>query len=97
MNFPVEDWKRASVAAAILTGLALLVVFGLHPEGFEAQGAWLLVLLPATVAAYPLSDYVYKAAPHAEPVVFWMLVASFNFLWYWLVISIVIKIRRTFS
>ena len=85
MNFPAEDWKWACVAAVILTGLAMLVVFALHAGGFETQGAWLLVLLPVSLAAYPISDYVHKPAPHAEPVVFWTSVASFDFLWYWLI------------
>lgn len=97
MNFHVEDWKWACIAAAILTGLAMLVVFAFHPGGFETQGAWLLALLPATLATYPLSDYVDKAAPHAEPVVSWTSVARFNFLWYWLVSYVVLKIRRAFS
>ena len=64
----------------VLTGLAMLAVLALHPGGFETQGAWLLVLLPASLAAYPISDYVHKPAPHAEPVVFgrrWRASTSF--------------------
>ena len=84
----------ALFAAVILDGLAVLLVFGLNRGGFETQGALLLVLLPATLIAYPLSDLIYARAPHLEPVLFWTMVIAFNFLWYWLLSSVAIKVRR---
>jgi len=81
----------------ILDALAILFVFGANLGGFETQGAWMLVFLPATLIAYPLSDLVYAHSPHLEPVLFWMMVIAFNFLWYWLISSIAIKIRRALS
>jgi hypothetical protein len=95
MALSIPDWKRAGVARAGLTAFAVLVVFGISPGGFEKQGISLLVLLPAALAAYPVSDFVYKAAPRAEPVVFWIFVASFNFLWYWFLSCVAIKIYRS--
>ena len=97
MRLHIANWKGACISAAILTGLAMLVVFGFHPGGFESQGAWLLLLLPGTLAAYPLSDLSYRFASHAEPVIFWVLVIGFNFLWYWAISFIAIKILRTTS
>src|SRR5579862_9880641 len=93
----IANWKWACIPAAILTGLAMLVVFGFHPGGFESQGVWLLLLLPGTLAAYPLSDLSYRFASHAEPVIFWVFVIGFNFLWYWAISFIAIKILRTAS
>jgi hypothetical protein len=93
----LSDSRKALLAALILDGFTVLVVFGFPPGGFETQGLWLLVLLPATLAAYPFSDMVYQHAPYAGRVVFWTAVISFNFLWYWLLSSIVIKARRALS
>jgi len=97
MSLQISDWKRACIAAAALTGFAAAIMFGIHPGGFEGQVAWFFALLPATLAVYPFSDYIYKVAPHAEPVVFWILVIAFNFGWYWAISYAVIKIRRFLS
>ena len=94
MSIHLDDWKRTALAALGLTGLAAVVAFGIHPGGFEGQGAWLLFLLPATLAAYPAADYVHRVAPNAEPIVFGTLVGSLNFLWYWGITYAVIRIRR---
>ncbi len=80
MRLHIANWKWACIPAAILTGFGMLVVFGFQPGGFESQGVWLLLLLPGTLAAYPLSDLLDRFAPHAEPVIFWVLVfASISF------------------
>jgi hypothetical protein len=94
VSLRISDSKWASIASLALTGCAAAIVFGVHPGGFEAQGAWVLTLLPAALAACPLSDYLYRVAPHAEPVIFGVLVFAFNFLWYRRISYAVIKIRR---
>ena len=94
MSLPIPDGKRACIAAAVLTGFAAAIVFGIHPGGFEGQVAWLFALLPATLAVYPFSDYVYQEAPQVERGAFRILVVTFNFVWYWGVSYAVIKIRR---
>ena len=94
LSLRISDSKWASIASLALTGFAVAVVFGVHPGGFETQGAWALALLPAALAAYPLSDYAYRVTPHTEPVIFGVLVFAFNFLWYWGISYAVIKIRR---
>jgi len=83
MSLHIPDWKRAAFAGIVLTGLATAVVFGINPGGFEGQGSWFLVLLPAALVAYPLLDYFHRVAPHAETAAFWVLLIGFNFLWYW--------------
>src|SRR5690349_4842205 len=82
MNHQIPDWKRAALAAIVLTGFATAVVFGINPGGFEGQAGWLLALLPATLVAYPLLDYVHKVAPHTELAAYWVLSIGLNFLWY---------------
>lgn len=94
MNFHISNSKLACVAAVLLTGLAMLVVFVFHPGGFETQDSWFLALLPAGLAVYPLSDVVYRVAPHAEPIVFWISMIAINFLWYWILCFILIKLYR---
>jgi hypothetical protein len=94
MSHRISRWKRAPIAAVILTTLAVAVVFGINPGGFEVQGSWFLVLLPAVLVAYPLLDYIYKVAPHAEPTAFWVLLIGFNFLWYWGLSYVVIRSWR---
>ena len=94
MSLHSPDWKRAAFAGIGLSGLATAVLFGINPGGFEGQGGWLLVLLPAVLVAYPLLDYIYKVAPHAEPAAFWVLLVGFNFLWYWGLSYVVIKFWR---
>ena len=94
MSLHISDWKRASIAAVILTGLATAVVFGINPGGFEGQIGWLFVLLPGAFVAYPLLDYIQKVAPHAEQAAYWALLIGFNFLWYWVISYAVIKIWR---
>src|SRR5262245_48684179 len=94
MSLNLANWKWACIAAVFLTGLAMLVVFGFHPGGFESQGALLFVLLPGAVARYPLSDLFYQQAPHAEPITLRALIIGFNFFCYRGSSSIVIKILR---
>jgi hypothetical protein len=92
MGLQISDWKRACIGGVVLTGLAMTVVFSL--EGTESQVGWLFVLLPGSIAAYPLSDYVYKVEPLAEPVAYWILMVTLNFPWYFIVSYTVIKIFR---
>ena len=79
MSPHISDGKRSCIIAAALIGFAAIVLLAFHPGGFETQGAWLLVLLPGTLPAYFISDFVDKVAPRAEPVVFWTSVVTLNF------------------
>ena len=94
MGLHMSDWKWACIPAVCLLGMALFVVFVIHPGGFEGQGAWFLLLLPGSIPTALLSDFVYKSAPSRDNVVYWVLLISFNFGWYWGISSAVIKIFR---
>ena len=94
MSLHLNDRKWACIAAAVLLGLATAVVFGFHPGGFETQIFWYFVLLPGTIIAGPVADYVYRLAPKAEHVADLSFTLGFSFLWYWSISFIVLKIRR---
>jgi hypothetical protein len=74
--------------------MAWFVVFVIHPGGFEGQGAWFLLLLPGSLPAQVLADYVYKLAPSVEPVIYWLLIISLNYGWYWGISYAIIRIFR---
>jgi hypothetical protein len=94
MRHPIPDWKWACIAASCLFGIAAFVIFVIKPDGFEGQVAWFLLLLPGSIPTAFLSDLVYKLAPSAESVVYWVLSVCFNFGWYWGISYAVIKIFR---
>ena len=94
MRLHMSDRKWACIDAACLLGVALLVVFGTNPGGFEGQGVWYLLLLPGSLPALVLSDYVYKLAPSVDSVINWVLIISFNFGWYWGISYAIIKLFR---
>jgi hypothetical protein len=94
MCLHISDWKWACIAAICLLGMALFVVFVIHPGGFEGQVGWFFLLLPGSLPASVLSDRVYKLAPNVEPVINWALIIIFNYAWYWGISYTVIKIFR---
>jgi len=65
MSPRISDGKLACVAAACLIAIAAFVLFVIHPGGFETGIGWLLILLPGAFVGYPLSDHLYRLAPHA--------------------------------
>ena len=97
MRLHISDWKRVFFLAICLLGTALIVVFVIHPGGFEGQGVWYLLLLPGSLPALVLSDYVYKLAPSVEPLISWVLIISFNFGWYWGISYATTRIFRSFG
>ncbi len=72
--------------------MASFVVFVIHPGGFEGQLGWFFLLLPGSIPASVLSDGVYKLAPNVGPVIYWTLIISLNFGWYWGISYAMIKI-----
>jgi hypothetical protein len=94
MSHHLSDWKWACILALCLLGLAAFVIFGIHPGGFESQVGWLLAFLPGAFVAYPLSDHIFKAAPRAEPIMFWTLLMGLSFMWYWTISYAAIKTCR---
>jgi hypothetical protein len=92
MRLHIPDWKWARIAAFCFLGIAAFVVFVIHPGGFEGQIGWFFLLLPGSFPTALLSDLVYKMAPSAELVVYWVLFIIFNFSWYWGISYAVIRI-----
>jgi hypothetical protein len=66
--------------------------FVIHPGGGTEQIIWFLVLLPGSIPTAFLSDLVYKVAPSAKSVVYWMLFVGFNFGWYWAICYSIINL-----
>jgi hypothetical protein len=97
MGLHMSDWKWACIPAVCLLGMALFVVFVIHPGGFEGQGAWFLLLLPGSLPVLVLTDQVYKLVPSVEPFIYWVLLISFNFAWYWGIGYATVKIFREFG
>jgi hypothetical protein len=89
-----RDWLWASLTALGLTGVAVLVFLVIHPGGFEGAGYWLIVYLPGALVGFVAADHIYKAAPLAEPVVFWTLTIGFSFAWYFSIFYVVIRSVR---
>ena len=96
MNLQCSDWARAFLAASVLLGLATFAVLGFQ-HGFEEQVGWYLGLLPGAIFAAAISDLVAKVIPGGIPIVFWVFLVCFNFLWYFALSFAVIKIYRFIS
>ena len=75
----------------------MFVFLVIHPGGFEGAGYWLMVYLPGVLVGIWTADHVYKAAPLAEPVVFWMLTIVFSFAWYFSIFYLVIRSVRSIA
>ena len=99
MRLPAKDWEWACVAAAGLTLVAIAIVFGIRPGGFEGQAAWYLILLPGGIPAEDVSDFMNspRVGARTDSFVFWLLLVGFNLLWYWLVSFVVLKVHRALS
>jgi hypothetical protein len=86
MNLRWTDWKYACLVAPTFLVLALFLVFKI-PHGFEEHVGWYLALLPASIFAAGISQFIGKLVPKEQWLAFRGLVVCFNFLWYFLVMS----------
>lgn len=96
MKLHWADWTYACLVAVTLLALALFLVFKI-PHGFEEQVGWYLVLLPASVFAAGISQFIGKLFPPEQYLAFRGLLVCFNFLWYFLVTFGIIKTYRFVS
>jgi len=96
MKLRWSDWTRACLAAPVLLGLASLIVFEI-PHGFEEQVGWYMVLLPGAFIAAPFSDTIARVFPHGESIVFLVVLACFNFVWYFVLSYTAILVYRFLS
>lgn len=96
MALRLSDISRAGFTGAALLAIAAFVVFGFQ-HGFEEQVGWYVTLLPGAIIAAAISDMIRKAIPDAEGVAFWSLLIVLNFLWYFGISWVVIKVYRCIS
>jgi len=90
----IASWKWACVAAFALLGIAVFVVFVIHPGGFEGQMGWFLDLFPGAIVGEILADAVFKVSPGVERIVYWCSILSISFLWYFALSYAAIKTYR---
>jgi hypothetical protein len=91
-----SDWKWSCIGAAVLLGLATLLVFKMA-HGFEKAFLWYLVLLPGVFLAGPISDIGTPIGPRTESVMFVSLLVCFNFIWYFVICFACIRLCRIIS
>lgn len=96
MTWRLSDISRAGFVGAALLAIAAFAVFGFQ-HGFEEQVGWYVTLLPGAIIAAAISDVIRKAIPGTERVAFWSLVIGLNFIWYFGISWIVIKVYRLVS
>jgi len=94
MNRGMSDWLRAALAAAVLLGMAALLVFVVHAGGPSAQVGWYAGLLPGLVVAALLGIVVEGLFPHGQWIAYIGLTLVFSFLWYFIIAYIVLKVVR---
>ena len=90
----LADWKWACLAGLALLGVAVFVVFVIHPGGFEGQIGWFFGLLPGATIGAHLADMVYKFVPRLEIIVQWLSILGISFLWYFALSYAAIKSYR---
>jgi hypothetical protein len=90
----MSNWLRAGLAAAVLLGLAALLVFVVHPGGPSAQVGWYAGLLPGSIVAALLGSLVEGLLPHGQRIAYIGLTLVFSFLWYFIIAFIVVKVVR---
>jgi hypothetical protein len=78
----LPDWIWALLAALSLLGCAALILFLVHPGGFEGQVGWFLALMPGAILGLPFADRVYRIAPGAERFALWGTIIPISLLWY---------------
>jgi hypothetical protein len=81
----LPDWFLALLAAIALLGCAALVLFLVHPGGFEGQVGWFLALMPGAILGLPFADRVYRISPGAERFALWGTIIPISLLWYFAV------------
>lgn len=81
----LPDWGWALLAAITLLVCAALILFVVHPGGFEGQVGWFFALMPGTILGLPFADRVYRLAPGAERFALWGTIISVSLLWYFVI------------
>ena len=90
-----NDCLRASVAALGLIAVAALILFVIHPGGFEGQIAWFFGLMPGAFVAAILGDHLHKMNPLLDTILHWPCLLGVSFLWYLALSLVALKIYRS--
>lgn len=90
------DWKHASIAAAVFLGIAALVVYVVHPGGFEGHVAWFFALFPGAPAVAVLGKQIPKLDPLLSAAL-WPLILFLTYVWYFALSYAAIKGFRLLS
>jgi hypothetical protein len=77
-----------------LVAIALIVIFLIHPGGFETGIGWFFAVLPGALPAILVSDHIYRVAPSIERAAYWLLLVGISFVWYWAITFVLIKASR---
>ena len=91
----ISDWKYASVAAVVLICAAALVMFVIHPFGFEEAIGWFYILLPGEFAyVVNATDLDKIAAALLRNGLRVFLIFGISLLWYFAICDGAIVIYR---
>jgi len=93
MSKGLGDGGWAFIAAAVLLGLASLVVFVIHPGG--SQVGWYTALLPGSLVSAMLMGVFQSAMPNAQRIAYLCSTLVLSFVWYLLIAYIVVKAVRS--
>jgi hypothetical protein len=97
MSLGMCDWKYAGIAAVALLGAATLIVFVIHPGGFEGQIVWFFGLLPGAFVGATVADRLADITPVLSSITYWPLILCTSFLWYFAISFALIKTYRLVS
>ncbi|HXX45196.1 MAG TPA: hypothetical protein VEJ38_10725 [Candidatus Acidoferrales bacterium] len=90
----MSDWLRAGLAAAVLLGLAALLVLVAHPGGPSVQLGWYAGLLPCSIVAALFGSLVEGLFSHGQRIAYLGLTPVFSFLCYFIFAFIMVKVVR---
>lgn len=95
MKHCLSDWVwGTSHSHNAARGFAALILFVVHPGGFEGQVGWLVALMPGAIVGLPFADGVQRIAPSAERFAHWATVISVSLLWYFAITCAAIAAYR---
>jgi len=89
-----RDWMWASLAGAGLLGIALLIVFVIHPGASNGQVGWYMGLLPGSIVGAILTGAVESYLPRAQSIVYLLSLLVASFLWYVAIAFVIVKVVR---
>ena len=90
MTPALHDVKRAALGGSVLLGAAAVMIFEFKPGSFTASIQWVIIFAPGFIPAVVVSDWLAGHVPGA----FWTLFWTFNYVWYFLISLLALKLFR---